>query len=99
MAQFLFSKMLARRQKVFWSSNKRIDREVDKCRTYVVEDAKENKEEILTNSIVYGIVQCRIHEGSSIFPILSRIDPIARIDTYFFKIYSNIVLPFTPTPS
>jgi hypothetical protein len=25
--------------------------------------------------------------------------PIPRIDTYFFKIHSNTVLPSTPTPS
>ena len=28
-----------------------------------------------------------------IIPILSRINPIPRIDTYFFKVHSNIVLP------
>ena len=38
-------------------------------------------------------VQCRIHEGSLIIPILSRINPIPRIDTYLFKVHSNIVLP------
>ena len=42
-------------------------------------------------------IQCRIHEGSPIFPILSRFNPISHIDTYFFKAHSNIVLP--PTPS
>ena len=40
-------------------------------------------------------VQCCIHKGSPIIPILSRINPIHRINTYFFKIHSNIVLPFT----
>ena len=30
-------------------------------------------------------------QGVSNRPILSRINPIARIDTYFFKIHSNIV--------
>ena len=36
----------------------------------------------------------RIHKGSPIIPILNRINPIPRIDTYFFKI-----LPSTPKPS
>ena len=31
--------------------------------------------------------------------ILSRINPIPRIDTYLFKVHSNIVLPSTPRPS
>ena len=39
-------------------------------------------------------VQCR----SPIIPILSQINPIPRIDTYLFKVHSNIVLPFTPRP-
>ena len=38
-------------------------------------------------------VQCRIHKGSLIIPILSRINPIPRIDTYLFKVHSNIILP------
>ena len=37
-------------------------------------------------------VQCHIHKGSPIIPILSRINPIPRIDTHFFKIHSNIIL-------
>ena len=44
-------------------------------------------------------VQCRIHKGSPIIPILSKPNPIPRNDTYFFKICSNIVLPSTPRPS
>jgi hypothetical protein len=36
-------------------------------------------------------VQCRIHKGSPRIPILSRINPTPHIDTYFFKVYSNIV--------
>jgi hypothetical protein len=36
---------------------------------------------------------------TSALPIMSRINPIPRIDTYFFKIYSDIVLPSTPRPS
>ena len=31
-------------------------------------------------------------QGLLIIPILSRINPLPRIDTYFFKIHSNIVL-------
>ena len=34
--------------------------------------------------------------GSPMVIILSRINPIARIDIYLFKIHSNIVLPSTP---
>jgi hypothetical protein len=56
-----------------------------------------NREERLT---LHGLwnpeVQCRIHEDSPIIPILSRINPITRIDTYLFKVHSNIVLPSTP---
>ena len=37
-------------------------------------------------------------KGSPIIPILSRINPIIRIDTYLFKVHSNIVLPSTPRP-
>ena len=43
-------------------------------------------------------VQCRIHKGSPIIPILSRINPITRIDTYLFKVHSNIVLLSMPRP-
>ena len=35
-------------------------------------------------------VQCRIHNSSPITPILSRINLIPRIDTYFLKVHSNI---------
>ena len=35
--------------------------------------------------------ECWIHRGSPIISILSRINPILRIDTYFIKIHSNIV--------
>ena len=30
-------------------------------------------------------IQCRIHNSSPIIPTLSRINPIPRIDIYFFK--------------
>jgi hypothetical protein len=35
------------------------------------------------------VVQFRIHTGSPIIPILSRIKSIPRIDTYLFKVHSN----------
>ena len=35
------------------------------------------------------------HKGSPIIPILSRINPIPRIDAYLFKVHYNIVLPST----
>ena len=38
-------------------------------------------------------VQCRIREGSPIIHILTRINPVPRINTYFFKIHSNHFLP------
>ena len=37
-------------------------------------------------------------QGLSNIHILSRINPIPRIDTYLFKVHSNIVLPPTPRP-
>jgi len=37
-------------------------------------------------------VQCHIHKGSLIIPILSQINPIPHIDTHLFKVHSNIVL-------
>ena len=40
--------------------------------------------------------QYQIHKGSPVFPILSRINPIPRIDIYLFKIHYNIVLPISP---
>jgi len=43
-------------------------------------------------------VQCRIHKGSPIIPIQNRINPIPRIDTYFFKVHCNIVLPSSLGP-
>ena len=44
---------------------------------------------------IYKIFQL----SSPIIPILSRINPIPHIDSYFFKVHSNIVLPSTPRPS
>ena len=38
-------------------------------------------------------VQRRIYNGPPIICILSRINPTPRIDTYFFKIHSNIIFP------
>ena len=52
--------------------------------------------------LIHGLwnpeVQYRIHKGCPIIPIQSRINPISRIDTYLFKIHSNIVLPSTTRP-
>ena len=42
--------------------------------------------------------QYRIHKGSPVIPILSRINLIPRIDTCLFKVHSNIVFPSTPRP-
>ena len=58
---------------------------------------------IMVSNQIHGLwnpeVQCHIHKGSPIIPILSRINPIPRIDTNFFKVHSNIVLPPIPRPS
>ena len=43
--------------------------------------------------------ECRIHKDSPIIPILGRINPILRVDTYSFKIHSNIALLSMPTTS
>jgi hypothetical protein len=40
----------------------------------------------------------RIQKGSPVIAILSRINPIPRVDTYLFKGHSNIVLLSTPRP-
>ena len=46
---------------------------------------------------MYGLwnpgVQCRIHRGSAIVPILSRINLIPLIDIHFLEIHPIIVLP------
>ena len=48
---------------------------------------------ILLTNYLHGLwnpeVQCRIHKDPPINLILSRIYPIPRIDTYFFKILSS----------
>ena len=33
----------------------------------------------------------RFHKGSPIIPIQSRINPIPGVDTYLFKVHSNII--------
>ena len=56
---------------------------------------------LLTNRL-HGLwnpeVQYRIIKGSSIIPILWKINHIPRIDTYLFNVHSNIVFPSTPRP-
>ena len=51
--------------------------------------------QLLTNSL-HGLgnpeVQFRIFRVTPIILILSQINPIARIDTYFFKVHFNIVV-------
>ena len=44
-------------------------------------------------------IQCRTHKFPLIIPVLNRINPIPRIDTYFFTVHSNIVVPSTLRPS
>ena len=44
-------------------------------------------------------VEYHIHKASPIIPVLSRINPIPRIEIHFFKVHSYIVLPFTSGPS
>ena len=47
--------------------------------------------------VIYGWpLKCRIHKNSPIIPILSQINPVPHIDTYFFKIQFNIALPSMP---
>ena len=43
-------------------------------------------------------VQCLIHKVTPIISILSRINPIHYIRTYFFKVDSNIALSTMPRP-
>ena len=54
------------------------------------------QEFLLTTWLMRPEVQRRIHNSSPIIPILSRINPIPCIDTYLFKVHSNIVLLSTP---
>ena len=57
----------------------------------------------MQSSVVHNIlltpwnpeVECWIHKGSPILPILSRTNTIPRIVNYLIKIHSNIVLPST----
>ena len=47
----------------------------------------------LTPWLMEPEVECRIHKGAPITPILSRSNPISRNGTLLLKVYSNIVLP------
>ena len=55
----------------------------------------------IIKSMAYGLrnFKSAFRNTSPIIPALSRINPIPRIDTYFFKIYFNIVFPSMPSPS
>ena len=44
-------------------------------------------------------IQFHIHKSSPILPTLILINPIPRIETYFFNIHSNIAHPSTPRRS
>jgi hypothetical protein len=48
--------------------------------------------------MAYGTRKYNVAFICTLIHILSRINPIPRIDTYFFKIHSNIVFPSTPRP-
>ena len=54
----------------------------------------------LTNSMAYGTRRSNaaFTRALRMIPILSRINPITRIDTYLYKVHFNIVLPSTPRP-
>ena len=54
----------------------------------------------LTDSMAYETRRFNVPfaRAQQIFPILRRINPIRRIDTYLFKVHSNIVLLSTPRP-
>ena len=61
--------------------------------TVAIEHISIMKIDNITNSMTI-----RNHKDSPIIHILSRINPIPRIETYFFMIYSNIFLPSLPMP-
>ena len=54
--------------------------------------------EIVRHGVWNPEVQCRIHKGSPITPILNRINSITHIDTYLLKFHSNLALSSTPWP-
>ena len=58
----------------------------------------QNGSKITINGLWNPEVECRIHKGFPTFTILSWINPIICIETYLFKIHSNIVLPSTLRP-
>ena len=43
------------------------------------------------------VIQCNIHKGSPIIPILNRNNPVSHTDTHFFNIHSNIDIPSRPS--
>ena len=61
---------------------------------------KSNYTYTLINSVACGLRGSMLHsQGLANNPILSGLNPIHRIDSYFFRIHCNIVLPPTPRPS
>jgi len=43
-------------------------------------------------------VHYRVHKSPPMVPALSEMNPVHDVTTYFFKIYSNIILSSTATP-
>jgi hypothetical protein len=49
--------------------------------------------------VFYGTRNCRIHNSSSLVPIVSPFNPVHTLTPYNFKLYSNVNLPSTPLAS
>ena len=58
----------------------------------------QKKNSLLYQEIRRRVIQDQFYSSRGKMPILSRIKPIPRIDTYFLKIHSNIFLPPTTEP-
>ena len=55
------------------------------------------KKSIHINSMGHGTGRS-IHNGPPVILIVSRINPVHRINTCFFKVHSSIVFPSKPRP-